>query len=82
MDTWQLQDVKTRLDEVVCFADPKWPQTMTILGKPEAIWLSKQKFNRTSRPKSFLVAFLRESPLAGVFLDLKPDQPYDLSVGP
>jgi antitoxin Phd len=82
MDTWQLQDAKARLSEVIRRTGQYGPQAITVRGKPEAVLLSKKEFDRLSRPKPSLVAFLRNSPLAGVSLnferDQSPDRPVDL----
>jgi antitoxin Phd len=74
MDTWQLQDAKARLSELVRRTGQYGPQAITVRGKSEAVLLSKEEFDRLSRPKPSLLAFLRDSPLAGVSLDIERDQ--------
>jgi prevent-host-death family protein len=76
MSTWQLQDAKARLSEVVKKAAQDGPQHITLHGAPAAVVLSAQDYQRLikrSRPKRF-VDFLRSSPLKGVDLELERDR--------
>jgi prevent-host-death family protein len=69
---WALQDAKNRLSEVVNRAEKEGPQTITRRGKKTAVVVSVKDYKRM-RPggAGSLVRFLRESPLAGVDLDLE-----------
>ncbi len=82
MQTWQLQEAKARLSEVVRCAGREGPQAITVRGKEEAVVLSRADYDRLSKPKSSLVSFLRNSPLANMQLDLErdtsPNRPVDL----
>jgi antitoxin Phd len=80
MDTWQLQDAKARLSEVVRRANKQGPQVISVRGKPEVVMLSKEEFDRLSRPKLSFADFLRDSPLMGVSLDIERDQSTDRPV--
>ena len=76
MSTWQLQDAKARLSEVVKKAAQDGPQHITLHGAPAAVVLSAQDYQRLvkrSRPKRF-VDFLRDSPLKGIDLELERDR--------
>ena len=74
MKTWQLQEAKARLSEVIKQASKKGPQTITTRGEPTAIVISKGEYERLKQPRGSLVAFMRKSPLYGVNLALKRDQ--------
>jgi prevent-host-death family protein len=75
--TWQLQDAKARFSEVFRLARTEGPQLITRQGKDGVVMLPVEQFdqlvNRSRQPKS-LVRFFRESPLAGLDLDLKRDK--------
>ena len=68
--TWQLQEAKNRLSEVVRKARSEGPQVITLHGSAAAVVVSAQDFGAMSRPKGKLVDFFRNSPLAGVKLTL------------
>ena len=71
---WQLQTAKARFSEVFRLARNQGPQRITRQGKEAVVMISHEKYEeligRSRQPKS-LVQFFRESPLAGVELDLK-----------
>jgi len=69
--TWQLQDAKNRLSEVVKRAVNIGPQTITLRGKPAAVVVSYEQFKKAKKPKTSLTQFLAASPLHGVDLDLQ-----------
>jgi prevent-host-death family protein len=69
--TWALQDAKNRFSELVEQALHDGPQVVTRRGKETVVVLSVEAFHKlTAKPES-LVAFLRNSPLAGIELDLE-----------
>jgi prevent-host-death family protein len=74
MRTWQLQEVKARLSEVIKQASKEGPQTITMRGEPTAVVISKYEYERLKQPRGSFVDFMRKSPLYGVKLDLKRDQ--------
>jgi antitoxin Phd len=71
---WQLQTAKARFSEVFRLARNEGPQHITRQGKEAVVMISKEEYEELARkshqPKS-LVQFLRESPLAGIDLDLQ-----------
>ena len=72
MNTWQLQEAKNRLSEVVRKASDEGPQVITLRGDDAVVVVAADEYARiTSKPKDTLVDFLRKSPLSGVALDLK-----------
>ncbi len=68
--TWQLQEAKNRLSEVVRKARSEGPQVITLHGAAAAVVVSAQDYDRMSRPKGKLVDFFRSSPLVGIKLNL------------
>lgn len=74
MKTWQLQEAKARLSEVIKNAAKQGPQTITMRGVPTAVLISKAEYERLKGPRVGFVKFMRESPLFGLDLDLKRDK--------
>jgi prevent-host-death family protein len=74
MSTWQLQDAKARLSEVVKKATSEGPQHITVHGEPSAVVLSETDYRRLKAPQPRFVDFIRDSPLYGVELDLERDR--------
>lgn len=68
---WQLQEAKNRLSQVVDHALHEGPQTITLRGKPAAVVISVEEFEKLTRPPAPLSEFFRKSPLTGVELDLE-----------
>ncbi len=64
MQSWQLQEAKARMSELVKRAQEA-PQSITLHGKPVAVLLSQATFDDLSRASGTLVDFMRASPLAG-----------------
>jgi len=75
MRTWQMQEAKSRLSEVVKDAEREGPQEITVHGRPVAVVLSRADYDRLAGTGESLVAFMRRSPLAGAEdLDFARDQ--------
>jgi antitoxin Phd len=72
--SWQLQEAKNKLSEVVEEAQHAGPQIITRRGEEVAVVLSYEDYARLRRPKQDLVAFFRASPLVGEELDLTRDR--------
>ena len=64
MKTWQMQEAKARLSELVKRAQNQ-PQDVTLHGKSVAVVVSRATFDRLSQAKGSLVDFMRHSPLYG-----------------
>ena len=64
MQTWQMQEAKARLSEVVKRAQNQ-PQDITLHGKSVAVVISREAFDRLSQSQDSLVDFMRRSPLYG-----------------
>ena len=66
MQTWQMQEAKARLSEVVKRAELDGPQDITVHGRSVAVVLSRAAFERFSGQSASLVDFMQASPLAGL----------------
>jgi prevent-host-death family protein len=66
MHTWQIQEAKARLSEVVKLAESEGPQDITLHGRSVAVVLSRKAFERLSGSENSLVEFMRQSPLHGL----------------
>lgn len=75
MHTWQMQEAKSRLSEVVKGAEREGPQEITVHGRSVAVVLSRADYDRLAGTGESLVAFMRRSPLADAEdLDFPRDQ--------
>ncbi|TCV90271.1 type II toxin-antitoxin system Phd/YefM family antitoxin [Sulfurirhabdus autotrophica] len=73
MQIWQLQEAKARLSEVIKKALNEGPQDISLRGHPTAVVLSHSDYERLIQPKPGFIAFLSESPLHVVELELDRD---------
>ena len=69
--SWQLQEAKSRLSQVVDHALREGPQTITLRGKPAVVVVSFEEFQNLIRPSTSLRDFFRQSPLYDTDLDLE-----------
>ncbi|MHB1389819.1 MAG: type II toxin-antitoxin system Phd/YefM family antitoxin [Thermoleophilia bacterium] len=74
MRTWQLQEAKARLSELVKKSAAEGPQRITLRGEPAAVLISSEEYQRLSRPRQGFVDFMRHSPLCEVKLNLGREQ--------
>jgi antitoxin Phd len=70
---WQLQEAKNKFSNLVDKAQHEGPQIVTKHGKESVVVLSVEDYQKMIKPKTSLVKFFKESPLAGIALDLKRD---------
>jgi antitoxin Phd len=74
---WQIQTAKARFSEVFRRARTDGPQRITRQGKEGVVMISDEQYQqltvKSRQPKS-IVQFFRESPLAGLDLDLERDE--------
>ncbi len=73
LETWQLQEAKNKLSEVVEEALTHGPQLITRRGVKTAIVLSYAEYRQLVAARKKLSAFFHESPLVGIELDLSRD---------
>jgi antitoxin Phd len=74
---WQVQTAKAKFSEVFRLARTEGPQRITRQGKEGVVMISDEQYDRLmvkSRQPESIVQFLRQSPLAGVELDLQRDK--------
>jgi prevent-host-death family protein len=67
--TWNLQDAKARLSELVDRAQAGKPQVILRRGSPAAAIVSISEYEAL-RPRKPLVSFLLESPLRGSGIEI------------
>jgi prevent-host-death family protein len=65
MQSWQLQDAKARMSELVKRAQ-EGPQGITLHGKPVAVLVSQATFEALSQAQVSLLDFMQASPLAAL----------------
>lgn len=73
MKTWQLQDAKAHLSEVVRQATTGNPQEITLRGEPVVVVMSKKQYLELVKPKLTFVDLMQHSPMHGLTLDLTRD---------
>jgi antitoxin Phd len=80
--TWQLQEAKSKFSQLVEKALHHGPQIVTKHGNNAVVILSFEEYQRITTPKSDLVAFLRNSPLANIELNTSRDSnpPRDITL--
>ena len=71
---WQLQEAKARLSELVDSVQRDGPQEITRRGKPSAVLVSYKEYQRLRSRKRRFVEFMKQSPLAGLELELSRDR--------
>jgi prevent-host-death family protein len=63
MQTWQMQTAKARFSELMKQAADNGPQEITLHGRPVAVVISREEFDRLSGGAASLVEFMQQSPL-------------------
>ena len=63
MQTWQVQTAKARFSELMKQAADHGPQEITLHGRPVAVVISREEFDRLSGGAASLVEFMQQSPL-------------------
>ena len=74
MRKWQVQEAKARFSDLLRGAASSGPQEITVRGRPKAVVLSTEDFERLRRKRPSLAKFLQASPLAGVDLEIVRDK--------
>jgi antitoxin Phd len=72
--TWQLQEAKAHLSELVKKAQKHGPQYISVRGNPAVVVISEFEYKSLITPSISLVDFFRQSPLVGLHLDLSRDK--------
>jgi prevent-host-death family protein len=63
MHSWQMQEAKAHMSELVKRAQSQGPQEITMHGKSVAVVVSREAFDRLSQSGDSLTAFMQRSPL-------------------
>lgn len=66
MQTWQMQEAKAHMSELIQRAGQLGPQEITVHGRSVAVVLSREAFDRLAGASGSLVDFMRKSPLYGM----------------
>jgi prevent-host-death family protein len=61
--SWQLQEAKSGLSQVVDHALSEGPQTITLHGKPSVVVVSFEEFQNLTRPPTSPCEFFRQKSL-------------------
>ena len=67
-DTWQIQDAKNKLSEVIARAQKHGPQLITRHGEKTVVVVSYAEYERLRKSQGKLSEFFKASPLADVEL--------------
>jgi prevent-host-death family protein len=71
---WQLQEAKARFSELINEVERDGYHTITKNGRPVAMIISKNEFEKMSTPGNSLLEFFREAPLSEFDLDIERDK--------
>lgn len=72
--TWQIQDAKNQLSEVIARALKQGPQVITRHGRKTVVVVSYAEYKSLQKTQVKFSEFFRSSPLAGAELDLTRDK--------
>ena len=61
--SWSVADAKARFSELIDKAKSEGPQTVTRNGKPAAVLVSVEEWEKKAAPQGTLVEFFQSSPL-------------------
>jgi antitoxin Phd len=73
--TWQIQDAKNKLSEVIERALTQGPQLITRHGKKTAVVLAYSEYEKLRKSQGRLSEFFHTSPLADIDLTRDKSQP-------
>ncbi len=68
-DTWQIQDAKNKLSEVIARALKQGPQLITRHGEKTVVVVAYAEYEKLRKSQGKLSEFFGASPLAGVELE-------------
>jgi prevent-host-death family protein len=66
MHSWQIQQAKAKLSEVIKCAESEGPQGITLHGQPVAVVMTRALYDQLTGNALSFVEFMRESPLFGL----------------
>jgi len=65
MHSWQIQEAKAKLSEVIKCAESEGPQGITLHGQPVAVVMTRSLYDQLTGNERSFVEFMRQSPLFG-----------------
>ncbi len=71
MKSWQIQEVKQHLSEVIRFALNEGPQRITYRGEPNAWIISEKDYAKLVQRRESIVDFFQRSPHRKVKIPIK-----------
>lgn len=74
INTWQLQEAKSKFSQLVENAILDEPQFVTKHGNNAVVILSYEDYQKITKPQTDLVTFLRNSPLMEAELEFQRDK--------
>lgn len=79
---WPIADAKARLSEVIDRAIQSGPQLITRYGRPTAVLVSTEEWNRKTKRTGNLAEFFAASPLrdSSVKIQRSKDRPRDIGL--
>lgn len=72
--SWQLQEAKNRLSQLVQEADQSGPQVITVHGREAAVLISAKDYRKLQGQEGSLADFLRKSPWADSGIPIERDR--------
>lgn len=80
MKSWQIQEAKQRLSEVIRLARTEGPQRLTFRGQPNAWIISDEEYLQLKLRQESLVDFFQHSPCLEIELSIQRKQDLPRSV--
>lgn len=75
MHSWQIQEAKSKLSELIKCAESEGPQGITLHGRSVAVVMTRSLFDQLTGNERSFVEFMRQSPLFGLEdVNLERDQ--------
>ena len=71
---WQLQEAKSQFSNLVERVQEEGPKIVTKHGKNSVVVISWNEYSKMVKKENDFVTFLRDSPLAGIELDVTRDK--------
>lgn len=81
-DSWQIQEAKQRLSEVIRYATSDGPQLITHRGEPTVWIISNRDYHKLSKKRESIVKFFQRSPHRDIDLKIqrRQDRPRDIQL--
>lgn len=71
MQSWQLQEAKSKFSELVKKAATEGPQTVSVRGQDQVVVISKKDYEELFGSKKSFLQLMFDSPLKDIELDLE-----------